>query len=53
MKWIPKIIRMRIHHKENEVGLFSQILHEHELLNKSIITERGNVTTEEPLRRFW
>ncbi len=52
MKWIPKIIRMRIHHKENEVGLFTSILRQRELINTSEVVERGNVTSEEPVRRF-
>jgi hypothetical protein len=44
---------MRIHHKENEVGLFSSILHEHELLNTNKIAEQSDITTEEPTKRFW
>ena len=52
MKWIPRIIRMRIHHRENKVGLFNCALQQHESLNTSEIVERDDIMTGEEIRRF-
>jgi len=50
MKWIPKVIKMRINNKATEAGLFTSMIRRHEL---SAIADRGDIITDEPVKRFW
>ena len=49
MKWIPKIIRMRINNKETQAVMFTSMICQQET---GLVTDRDDIVTGKPKRRF-
>ena len=50
MKWMPKIIKMRINNKATKTGMFTSMIRQQET---SLIAGQSDIIADKTARRFW